>query len=102
MTLYKYYDTTNSEFGTSGGSTITLGPFESDDFSGSQTVLVPAVSPFAITDVVVINHNGSGLTSFDATNIVKPIPEPGTLILLGCGLVGVAGYTKLRLSRRKK
>ncbi len=30
------------------------------------------------------------------------VPEPGTLILLGSGLVGVAGYTKLRLSRRKK
>lgn len=33
---------------------------------------------------------------------VYPIPEPGTLILLGSGLVGLAGYGKFRLSRRKK
>ena len=40
-------------------------------------------------------------TSVGSGNVENsPIPEPGTLLLLGSGLVGLAGYAKLRLKRR--
>ena len=44
----------------------------------------------------------SEVFSGDITNVNEPVPEPGTLLLLGAGLVGLAGYGKLRLQRRKK
>jgi len=33
--------------------------------------------------------------------INQPVPEPGTLILLGSGLVGLAGYSRFMLKRKK-
>jgi hypothetical protein len=38
--------------------------------------------------------------SGDVTN--SPTPEPGTLMLMGTGLAGIAGYARLKFKRKKK
>jgi len=42
-----------------------------------------------------------GAENVDALEAVSTVPEPGTLILLGTGLAGIAGYVRLRLRRGK-
>ena len=55
-----------------------------------------------MTDVIRITHNTRGdITSFDAENSAS-VPEPGTLMLLGSGLLGIAGYSRVRFGRKKK
>lgn len=97
----KFYESLGTNSVTLG--TIHLGPFGPGAFAGSQSVLVPAIGSFSMKDVVTITHGeGINSSSFDAYNEVNPVPEPGTLILIGAGLVGIAGYSKLKLRRRKK
>jgi hypothetical protein len=34
---------------------------------------------------------------FHMTNLAQPVPEPGTLLLLGFGLIGVAAFSRRKL-----
>lgn len=56
----------------------------------------------------IVTRNGAGtitgITWKDnsgTTSFLSPIPEPGTLTLLGSGLVGIAMFTKRRLAKSK-
>lgn len=77
------------------GSPInSFGPFSGPAFSASTAVGASLASNSTLEMDASITHAGSGTTSFDYTN---DVPEPGMLLMLGTGLVGLAFF---RIRRR--
>lgn len=67
-----------------------IGPLGSGAFSGTDTSAGNWPSgPYSLTQLVKITHTARGLSSFNA-ELTMLVPEPGTLLLLGSGLIGAA------------
>ena len=66
-------------------------------FSNMDTSLFDPTNPFRLTYMTPLDFGTTtGITSFDSSVKVAPTPEPGTMMLLGAGFLGLAIYGKRR------
>lgn len=59
--------------------------------ASASSFILPS-DPFSLTSV--INISVSGITDVIVSQKLVPAPEPGTLLMLGSGLMGIAFYVR--------
>lgn len=93
-----FFDVGNTLFAETG-ALADLGPYPVGAFSGTETNSAATGdigNLYSLTLDATITHlaNGPKTTSFDVE--MTPVPEPGTMMLLGAGFLGLAIYGKRR------
>jgi hypothetical protein len=70
-------------------------------FIGTSTSLPSLVNPFSLTQFLTIKNLDGVASQMTASLQVAPVPEPGTLALVGFGMLGLAIYGKRRASNKE-
>ena len=74
------------------GSTLSTG----SPFADTAVTFLDTVNAYSLTEILTITHTKAGITTGDAYLALTPVPEPGTMMLLGAGFLGLAIYGKRR------
>lgn len=69
------------------------------DFVEADGTLPGITNPFSLTELLTIHHNGSTTSQVTASLELTPVPEPGTLVLLGAGFLGLGLYGRRRMQK---
>jgi hypothetical protein len=99
------------DFGTLGGgntATITLSDGSvqtvTDVVANPNFQFFGVTAPGGITSVDITVSGTAGLDladfSYGTANGSSPVPEPGTMLLLGSGLLGLAGVVRRKIGQR--
>ncbi len=98
--------------GSSSGQTLTVQVFDGSTLLGSDLVTLGSINTWStvsfnfgnITDIELYGSNNSDFSPYGIDNLqfsstLAPVPEPGTIALLGLGMAGLAIYGKRRMNK---
>lgn len=100
-TFSAYLDTNNTIFGKS----TPIGTWGPNQLTGASSTIKTPIGltdvDFSLTEVISLTQLAGNSANFNANVEVAPVPEPGTMVLLGFGMLGLAIYGKRRMNNKE-